>query len=223
MNVVANLFWANESMPSKLLYTVAEEVGFRTKTLSGELELLDDRLSITGPNELSLRYEDVECLRIYRHGSVGTLIHVRCVGTSVFLTVPRIHLLGVVAVINRFETDALFVELQQKITDSVDPGSWTLLDQRQATAFLTPRRVIVAHLATVSYITVLFFATGDLHAVQSVLLAFLVPAIYSIFCFPPVVLYTVWRHPQGACLALAAELVLACMHVVVVSAGIASY
>ena len=86
-------------MSYKLLYLVTEEVGLKTKGLSGKLELHKDHASIDGPHQLSLPYGDFEHLRISRQDKVGTLIHVCCAGTSVFLTVPRFSLFGVFAVI----------------------------------------------------------------------------------------------------------------------------
>ena len=102
-------------MSYKVLYTVAEEVGLKTKGLSGKLELQDGHVAITGPEELSLPYSEFEELEITRQHKVGTLIHLRCAGTSVFLTVPRFHLLGAFAVINYFKTHELFNELWQRI------------------------------------------------------------------------------------------------------------
>ena len=101
-------------MSYKLLYIVAEKVGLWTKGLTGKLELRDDHASIDGPAQLTLPYSDFEHLRMFRQRRVGTLIHVRCAGTSVFLTVPRFNLLGVFTVINNFKTRSLFAELQRR-------------------------------------------------------------------------------------------------------------
>lgn len=101
-------------MAYKLLYTVAEEVGLKTKGLTGTLELHDDHALIDGPTQLTLPYTDFEHLRIFRQHKLGTLIHIRCAGTSVFLTVPRFNLFGVFAVINCFKTHDLFAELQRR-------------------------------------------------------------------------------------------------------------
>lgn len=101
-------------MKYKLLYIVAEEVSLKTKGLSGTLTILDDRAIIEGPDELSLPYSQFGDLRIFRQHKVGTLIHLRCADISVFLTVPRINLFGVLAVINYFKTHALFGELQRR-------------------------------------------------------------------------------------------------------------
>ncbi len=101
-------------MKYKLLYMVAEEVSLKTKGLSGTLTLLDDRAIIKGPDQLSLPYSQFGTLRIFRQHKVGTLIHIRCANTSVFLTVPRINLFGVFAVINYFKTHALYGELQRR-------------------------------------------------------------------------------------------------------------
>lgn len=101
-------------MKYKLLYMVAEEVNFDSKGMSGKLTLLDDHAIIEGPDELSLPYSQIEGLRMFRQHKVGTLIHLRCAHTSVFLTVPRFNLFGVFAVINYFKTHALFGELQRR-------------------------------------------------------------------------------------------------------------
>ena len=116
--------------------------------------------------------------------------------------------------------DAFCSQCREPLGDAPE----TSPEKHQAHALLTTGRVLWAYVAAVSYITVLFFATGDLHAVQSVILmSILVPAIYSMFCFPLVVLYCLWRYPQGVAASLAAELLFAFTHFVVVSASIASY
>ena len=112
--VIKNPVGRTNPLTYKLLYIVAEEVGQKTKGLSGVLTLHGDRAHIEGPEELSLPYSQFEALRIFRQHKVGTLIHVRCGGISAFLAVPRINLFGIFAVINYFKTNALFDELQRR-------------------------------------------------------------------------------------------------------------
>ena len=112
--VVKTFRCATKALKYNLLYIVAEEVSLKTKGLSGTITLQDDRVHIDGPDELSIPYSQFEDLRIFRQHKLGTLIHCRCAATSVFLTVPRINLFGVFAVINHNATHSLFAELQRR-------------------------------------------------------------------------------------------------------------
>lgn len=94
---------------------VAETVGLKTKGISGTIELHDDRAVIEGSQPLSLPFKEFEQLRIYKQHKVGTLIHLRCGGTSLYLTVPRINLFGVFAVVNHWKTHRLFDELESRM------------------------------------------------------------------------------------------------------------
>jgi len=99
------------TLTHKLIYIVTEEVGLKTNGLAGILTLHADHMHIAGPKVLSLPYSQLTQLRVIKQHKVGTLIHLRCSGTSVFLAVQRFNLLGILAVINRGKTHALFKEL----------------------------------------------------------------------------------------------------------------
>jgi len=101
-------------MKFKLVYMVAEEVGIQSKGLSGTLELFDDRLEIAGPEPVSLRYSDIEDLTMSRLHRIGTFIHVRDASVSVFFTVPRINLFGILVIVNYFRTRKLFDQLTHR-------------------------------------------------------------------------------------------------------------
>lgn len=102
-------------MAYRILYMVAEDVGLKTKGLSGTIELQNDRAVIAGSEPLSLAFKEFEELRIHKQHKIGTLIHLRCAGMSVYLAVPRINLFGVFAVINYWATHRLFDELESRM------------------------------------------------------------------------------------------------------------
>ena len=101
-------------MNYKLLYIVAEEVGLKSKGLSGTLSLEEDHLEIVGPERIRFLYDEIQELRIFRQHKVGTLIQIRAIETSVYLAVPRFNLFGIFAMINYFKTHELFEELKRR-------------------------------------------------------------------------------------------------------------
>jgi hypothetical protein len=92
-------------------------------------------------------------------------------------------------------------------------------------AVLTTRKVLWVHVAAVSCVTVfLFRAGGDLHAVQPpALYVVVIPAVYSLFLLPPLIAYTLLRDRNVWSLSLAAELILALVHFIIVATGFSSY
>lgn len=91
--------------------------------------------------------------------------------------------------------------------------------------FLSTRKVLWLHVATVSCLTVLLFrAGGDLHAVQPhALFVFVTPVIFSVFLFPPLTVYTLVRDGRFGLLSLVAECILTFLHSLVLAMGFASY
>lgn len=91
--------------------------------------------------------------------------------------------------------------------------------------FFTTRKVLWAHVAAVSCVTIfLYRAGGDLHAVQPpVLYVFVIPAVYSMFLFPPLTAYTLIRDKTILSLSFVVEFMLAFLHFTVVSSGFSSY
>lgn len=92
-------------------------------------------------------------------------------------------------------------------------------------AVLTTRKVLWIHVAAVSCVTMfLYRAGGDLHAVQPpALYVLVIPAVYSLFLFPPLTAYTLIRDRNEWSLALVAELILALLHFTIVASGFSSY
>lgn len=95
------------------MYIVAEDVCLKHKALTGVLELLEDRISITGPTKLSLPIDTISDVRILRLFMRGLTLRVRCPQTTVFLTVTRINLFGAVALVDFFKTRELLAKLKQ--------------------------------------------------------------------------------------------------------------
>lgn len=91
--------------------------------------------------------------------------------------------------------------------------------------FLSTRKVLWLHVATVSCLTVLLYrAGGDLHSIQPPALFVLVtPVIFSVFLFPPLTVYTLIRDGRFGLLSLMAECILTFLHSLVLAMGFASY
>ena len=104
----------------KVLYIVAETVRLKSKAKSGTIRLEDHEAIIEGTELLRLRSSDITGLRIYRQHHVGTIIHLKSASESVYLTVPRINLFGLLAMVNRSKTRQLFNDLEKRSEPVVD-------------------------------------------------------------------------------------------------------
>ncbi|MFO1096173.1 MAG: hypothetical protein U0992_23135 [Planctomycetaceae bacterium] len=94
-------------------------------------------------------------------------------------------------------------------------------DVRGRPTILNARNLLWAHAAAVAVVTsCLSSAGGEFRALHSPLLfGLLIPAIYSLGIFPPVVLYTTFRESGGRVSSVVAEALLTGMHILVVYSG----
>jgi hypothetical protein len=96
--------------------------------------------------------------------------------------------------------------------DSVDHDQ-DVSEQRTRVPLRT-RAVLWAHLGSIGCIIVgYWFGNGDIHAIRpQILYVLVIPAVFSIWCFPPLVFYFVFRNPQAMGLVLVTEAFLEFCH-----------
>ncbi len=83
-------------------------------SVTGRVKLNNDCLVVTGPSELTVHYSDVGDVEIFRQHGVGSVIKVQVLETNLFMTVPRLNLFGIFAIINYVKTRELFYELHDR-------------------------------------------------------------------------------------------------------------
>jgi hypothetical protein len=108
---------ATESSSYKVLYHQGDAIGLASKVTVGRLSLEEDGLVIRGPAAVSIPFNALHSVELFRLHGTGRMLRIGHEGGTLFVSVIRFCLFGYFAVINFFATGKLLRELEGVIRE----------------------------------------------------------------------------------------------------------
>lgn len=103
-------------MKYKIIYYVGEDIGIKTKALSGELSFKSDSIFIQGEVLFNIPYSEIKTVELFRLHGTGRMLKLVCLDRTLFVSVIRLNVFECFVIVNFFATKRLFEEIQTKTT-----------------------------------------------------------------------------------------------------------
>ena len=102
----------------RVMYHVGDEIGIRTKVLTGTATVGQEALTIVGPVLVTIPFSDLHAAQLFRLHGLGRCIRVSHTGGVLYIAVVRFVILGLFATINFLRTG----ELARRLSAATPPG-----------------------------------------------------------------------------------------------------
>jgi len=100
----------------RVMYHLGDEIGLRTRVLSGRAALASDTFTIDGPSPVALPLRTLRTAELFRLHGLGRCIRIRHDAGTMYVSVVRFVVFGYFAVINFFRTG----ELARRLRDAIE-------------------------------------------------------------------------------------------------------
>lgn len=105
-------------MNHKVMYYQGEQIDLKTKVAVGRLEVGDGRLFIQGKQELTVAFDSLQSVELFRMHGIGRMLKVQHSDGTLFVAVIRCCLFGLFAISNFSGTGRLRDAIQLAINQN---------------------------------------------------------------------------------------------------------